>query len=57
MSWKNTIKYKYYGHESFYNSYAVLTAKVIKHPLPLEMVLISVVPLQKNMKSTNFPWP
>ena len=37
QNWYNTIKYKYYGHESFYNLYALLTAKLIKHPLPLEM--------------------
>ena len=29
--------YEYYGHESFYNVYAVLTAKLIEHQLPLEM--------------------
>ena len=34
---ENYCKYKYYGYESFYNLYSVLTAEVIKHPLPLEM--------------------
>ena len=31
------MKCKYYDHESFYNLCTVLTMKVIKHPLPLEM--------------------
>ena len=31
------VKYKHYGHESFYNLYTVLMAEVIKHPFPLEM--------------------
>ena len=36
-NYKIHIKYKYYGHESFYNLFTVLTGKLIKHPLPLEM--------------------
>ena len=31
------MKYKYYGHESFYNLYTVLPGKVIKYPFSLEM--------------------
>ena len=31
------MKYKYYGHERFYNLYTVLTAEVIEHRCLLEM--------------------
>ena len=36
----STIKYKYYGHENFYKLYTFQTAKVIEHPLPLEMGIV-----------------
>ena len=41
------------------NLYTVLTAKELKHPFPLEMVLLTSVCHYNNkyMKSTNFAWP